>query len=61
MLRIGLTGGIGSGKTTVANQFSKLGVPVIDSDVIARSLLEPGEIAYTRVVSEFGEVVLQED
>ena len=43
MLKIGLTGGIGVGKTTVSNQFEKLGVPVIDTDLIAREVVsEPG-------------------
>lgn len=59
MLRVGITGGIGSGKTSVANSFAKLGIPVVDSDVIARSLLEPGEDAYKRVVREFGESILE--
>lgn len=45
MLIIGLTGGIGSGKTTVANIFTGLGVPIIDTDIIARELVEPGQPA----------------
>lgn len=61
MLRIGITGGIGSGKTTIANLFLDLGVPVIDSDVIARSLLDPGEKSYTEVVNLFGNDILNED
>ena len=44
-LRIGLTGGIASGKSTVAEVFAELGVPVIDTDVIARDVVQPGRPA----------------
>lgn len=54
MLRIGLTGGIGSGKSTVANLFAAHGVPVIDADVIARELVEPGQPALAEIVAAFG-------
>lgn len=54
-LKIGLTGGIGSGKTAVSDLFAAMGVPVIDADVISRSLLEPGTEATQRVISEFGQ------
>ncbi len=54
MLKIGLTGGIGSGKTTVANYFAALGVPVIDADQIARELVTPGQSALQAIVSAFG-------
>jgi len=53
-LVIGLTGGIGSGKTTVANGFEKLGVPLIDADLIARELVEPGRTALEEVRAVFG-------
>jgi len=53
-LKIGLTGGIGSGKSTVSGLFEALGVPVIDADVIARSLLEPGTEATRQVIQIFG-------
>ena len=53
-LKIGLTGGIGSGKSTVSGLFAALGVPVIDADVIARSLLEPGTEATRQVIRVFG-------
>ena len=54
MLRIGLTGGIGSGKSTAAELFAALGVPVIDADVIARELVEPGQPALAEIVAAFG-------
>jgi len=56
-LKIGLTGGIGSGKTTVSDMFAALHVPVIDADVIARSLLEPGTECTRRVIDEFGQEI----
>jgi len=55
MLVIGLTGGIGSGKSTVAELFAAHGVPVIDTDVIARELVEPGEPALAEIAAAFGE------
>jgi dephospho-CoA kinase len=58
MLVIGLTGGIGSGKTTVANFFSALGVPLIDADVIARELVEPGSPVLNEIIDCFGADVL---
>lgn len=61
MLRIGLTGGIGSGKSTVADCFARLGVTVIDSDVIARELVSPGGEALQRIIDTFGAGVLQAD
>lgn len=54
MLKIGLTGGIGSGKTTVSDQFQRLHVPVIDTDLIARELVQPGSPAVTEIVNVFG-------
>lgn len=53
-LRIGLTGGIASGKTTVANRFRTLGVPVVDADAVARSVVLPGEPALAEIVRRFG-------
>ena len=53
-----LTGGIASGKTTVSDGFRKLGVPVVDTDVIARELVEPGQPALERIVKAFGPGVL---
>ena len=53
-LVIGLTGGIGSGKSTVAAEFGKLGVPVIDTDQLARELVAPGRPALGEIVAHFG-------
>lgn len=61
MLRIGLTGGIGSGKSTICHIFHEFGIPIIDSDVIARELVEPGRPALQQIVTLFGEQVLQQD
>ena len=61
MLVVGLTGGIGSGKSTVADRFAALGVPVIDTDVIARRLAEPGGEALPEIRAAFGESVMQPD
>jgi dephospho-CoA kinase len=61
MLRIGLTGGIGAGKTEAANLFSDLGVPVIDADRIARELVKPGTPAYEEVVATFGKDIVSAD
>ena len=61
MLRIGLTGGIGSGKSTVCDLFREFNVPIIDSDIIARELVEPGHPALTQIARLFGEQILQPD
>lgn len=61
MYRVGLTGGIGSGKSTVAQYFSALCVPVIDADVIARELVAPGSSALARITQVFGTEVLRSD
>jgi dephospho-CoA kinase len=60
-LRIGLTGGIASGKSTVADMFADLGVPVIDTDVIAREVVEPGQPALAEVREAFGDGVIAAD
>jgi len=60
VLRIGLTGGIGSGKTTVAKLFASRGVPVVDTDAIARELVRPGQPALREVVAHFGQDVLND-
>lgn len=55
---IALTGGIASGKSLVANQFQQLGVPIIDSDHIARTLVIPGSAAHAAIVEHFGDSML---
>lgn len=61
ILRIGLTGGIASGKSTVADFFAALGVPVIDTDVIAREIVKPGEPALDEIRFAFGDDVINAD
>src|SRR5512145_756578 len=59
--RIALTGGIASGKTTVANLFAARGATLIDTDVIAREVVEPGQPALQAVVQAFGPGVMGPD
>jgi len=54
-LRVGLTGGIASGKSTVADMFAELGIPVVDTDVIAREVVAPGQPALDEIQERFGE------
>jgi dephospho-CoA kinase len=61
MLRVGLTGGLGSGKSTAAQMFAALGAYVSQSDVIGRELMEPGQAVYLGIVAHFGESVLLAD
>ncbi len=61
MLRIGLTGGIGTGKSSAAAMFAKRGVPVIDADEIAGQLVAPGQPAYDQVVRFFGKEIVSDD
>jgi dephospho-CoA kinase len=57
---VGISGGIGSGKTTVTDLFAKLAVEVIDADVIAREVVEPGTPALKAIVDKFGQSVLDD-
>lgn len=61
MITIGLTGGIGSGKSTVAGMLATRGAVVVDADQIARDLVEPGGAALAELVTEFGPRILQAD
>jgi dephospho-CoA kinase len=61
VLRVGLTGGIGAGKSTVAAELSQLGAIVVDSDRIAREVVEPGTDGLAEVVAAFGEDVLDDE
>ncbi|OHR27689.1 dephospho-CoA kinase [Corynebacterium sp. HMSC072B09] len=61
MLKVGLTGGMGSGKSTVARRFAELGAVMIDADQIARDVVEPGEPALAELAEAFGEGILLDD
>ena len=61
MLRYGLTGGIASGKSTVARMLRELGFPVIEADRVAHQVIERGQPAYDEVVSVFGDTILDSD
>ncbi len=61
MLRLGLTGGIASGKSAVAAMLRELGFSVLDADSLAHKLIEPGQPAYDEVLKEFGQAVLARD
>jgi len=55
---LGLTGGIGSGKSTAARMFADLGATIIDADAIAKEVLEPGQLGYESIVNKFGDDIL---
>ena len=61
MFVIGLTGGIGSGKSTVASIFTNLGIEVIDADQLARDVVKPGSPALATIAQRYGNSILQED
>jgi dephospho-CoA kinase len=61
MLRVGLTGGLGSGKSTVAGMFAELGAAVISADQLGRQLMQPGEPVYAAIVKTFGNGVVRSD
>jgi dephospho-CoA kinase len=61
MIVIGLTGGIGSGKSTVSDILKEQGIPVVDGDLIAREVVEPHRPAYDEIVRVFGAEILQQD
>jgi dephospho-coA kinase len=58
---VGLTGGIGSGKSTIAELFAELGVPIIDADLVARQVVEKGSPLLAEIVAHFGPEILLED
>ncbi len=58
---VGLTGGIGSGKSTIAELFAELGVPVIDADLVARQVVEKGSPLLAEIAAHFGPEILLED
>ena len=59
--RVGLTGGVASGKSTAAKFFGALGVPILDSDQVARDVVEPGQPPLERLVERFGRKILTPD
>lgn len=61
MYVVAITGGIGSGKTTIANQFAELGIDVVDADVIAREVVKPGAPALAAIAAHFGPDVITPD
>lgn len=61
VFRVGFTGGIASGKSTVAKFFAALGVPIIDTDQVARDVVEPGQPPLERLVERFGRAILTHD
>src|SRR5579871_751349 len=61
MLRVGLTGGLGSGKSTVAARLRELGAHVIEADELGRALMEPGQSVYAEIVRVFGPEVVNAD
>jgi len=61
MFTVGLTGGIGSGKTTVANKFNELGIELVDADVLARVAVETGSEALSAIEKHFGSSVINAD
>ena len=60
-LLLAVTGGIGSGKSTVSKMLEELGAPIVDLDVIAREVVEPGKDAWKEIIAYFGEEILMED
>jgi dephospho-CoA kinase len=60
-LRVGLTGGIGSGKSTVSDLFAEMGVPVIDADCIAHEVVQKGKPAYAAIIGLFGNGIVDEN
>ena len=61
MLRVGLTGGVACGKSTVAKMFADLGARIIDADIIAHDLYRPGEDVYQELVKRFGPEIVKPD
>jgi dephospho-CoA kinase len=61
LLKIGLTGGFASGKTTVAHYFAELGIGVIDTDQLAREVVQPATLAYQEILNRFGKQLSKND
>lgn len=61
MFVVGLTGGIGSGKTAATNAFKQLGITIVDADIVAREVVEPGSPALAKIAAHFGDTILLAD
>lgn len=61
MFVVGLTGGIGSGKSAVSRRFEQLGITVVDADIVAREVVQPGESALKTITQQFGSTILLTD
>ncbi len=61
MLVIGLTGGIGSGKTAATDRFKSHGITIVDADIVSRQIVEPGTLALTKIQEHFGDHVITSD
>ena len=61
MLRVGLTGGLGSGKSTIAQMFAELGAAVVSADELGRQLMQPGQPVFAQIVVTFGPAVVRAD
>lgn len=58
---LGLTGGIGSGKSAISAMFEELGIQVVDADIVAREVVEPGSVGLTKITAHFGDEILTTD
>lgn len=58
---LGLTGGIGSGKSAISAMFEELGIQVVDADIVAREVVEPASVGLTKITAHFGEEILTTD
>ncbi|NIZ05668.1 dephospho-CoA kinase [Pseudoalteromonas sp. HF66] len=58
---LGLTGGIGSGKSAVSAMFEELGIQVVDADIVAREVVEPGSVGFTKITAHFGDEILTDN
>ena len=58
MYVVGISGGVGSGKTTVSSQFAGLGITIADADIAARTIVEPGKPVLKKIVDKYGQSIL---
>jgi len=60
MMRVALSGGIASGKTVVSNSLAAYGVPIVDTDILAREVVQPGTVGLEQIVGRFGDDILDD-